>query len=86
VDPEATPLKVPMAPTRNGVPLALVPPAVGPALAVADAAPVAAPVDAPPELDDAEEQPAAVSVVRASAVMVMVTRPGLRPRWRPVCL
>src|ERR1700742_94422 len=66
VDPEATPVKVPMAPTMNGVPvappLALAPAAAG----LVPAAPDAALAGVLLELDDAEEeQPAAVRAARA---------------------
>ena len=69
VDPDATPVKVPMAPTTNGVPLALV---LGLAEPVATALPDAelAGVVAGAVLvvdDKEEEQAAAVSAARASA-------------------
>src|SRR6201986_4512663 len=52
VDPEATPVKVPMAPTMNGVPLALLP-----ELALLLAEPVAAAAGGLVELDDVDKQP-----------------------------
>jgi hypothetical protein len=69
-----------MAPTANGVPLALLPLA---ALLALDGAPAAVLAGALLELDDEDEQPAAVSAARARAPTA--TPVDLRPtRLRPV--
>jgi hypothetical protein len=87
VEPEATPVKVPMAPTMKGVPLAalvaLAPPV---ALAGALAAVLAgALAGALLELDDEDEQPAAVSAAIASTAAAAPV--DLCPaRLRPVSL
>src|ERR1700733_1788809 len=83
VEPAPAPVKEPMAPTTNGVPLALLL-ALLLALALAGV-PAAVLAGALVELDDEDEQPAAVSAARASAVTA--TPVDLRPaRLRPVSL
>src|ERR1700761_4923644 len=71
VDPDATPVKVPRAPTLNGVPVAApeAPPDV----------PEAGPAGGLPALEEEDEQPATASAARASAVSAAPARPiGLR--------
>jgi hypothetical protein len=74
-----------MAPTAIGVPVALLLAPVAVLAGVLAAAPVAVLAGALLELDDEDEQPAAVSAARASAVTA--TPVDLRPsRLRPVSL